>query len=133
MEVDSTNSKREPDLQIILKSNPGQLTATRMVGPADICIEVVSMESVERDYGRKLLEYEAGGVQEYWLLDPIRQRAVFNRLNVNKFYDSISLDPDYNYQTPVLPGLKLHVPTLWEDHLPDFFAIAELVKSMLKE
>jgi hypothetical protein len=31
------------------------------------------------------------------------------------------------------PNLKLNVPTLWEHPLPDFFAIAELIKFMLKE
>jgi Uma2 family endonuclease len=104
-----------------------------MIGPADICIEVVSEESVERDYGTKLMEYEAGGVLEYWLFDPIRKRALFNRLNADKVYDLVSPDADGYYETPLLPGLKLHIPTLWEEPLPDFFAIAEIVKKMLNE
>jgi Uma2 family endonuclease len=53
MRLDATESRREPDLQIILKTNPGQLTDTAMIGPADICIEVVSPESVACDYGEK--------------------------------------------------------------------------------
>src|SRR5688572_2104253 len=60
MRVDATNSRREPDLQVILNTNPGQLTKTVMLGPADIVIEIVSPESVERDYGAKLKEYESG-------------------------------------------------------------------------
>ena len=51
-------SYREPDLQVILNTNPGQLTDTAMIGPADMCIEVVSPESAPRDYGDKLIEYE---------------------------------------------------------------------------
>ncbi|MGF1507841.1 MAG: Uma2 family endonuclease [Anaerolineae bacterium] len=58
MRIDITNSRREPDLQVILNSNPGELTDIAMVGAADICIEVVSAESVVRDYGHKFAEYE---------------------------------------------------------------------------
>ena len=58
MRVDATESRREPDLQIVLHDNPGELSETAMIGPADICIEVVSKESTARDYGDKFDEYE---------------------------------------------------------------------------
>src|SRR5205809_7296259 len=40
MKLAAINVSREPDLQVILKNNPGQLTESFMDGPADICIEV---------------------------------------------------------------------------------------------
>jgi Uma2 family endonuclease len=132
MRLDATESRREPDLQVILKTNLGQLTDTAMIGPADICIEVVSPESVARDYGEKFAEYEKAGVQEYWIIDPIRKAARFNRLNEQKLYNECLLDSDSNYQTPLLPGLKLHVPTLWQEKLPDYFEVGQMVKDMLK-
>lgn len=49
MRVDATRSCREPDLQVILQTNCGQLTDTYMHVPADIVIEIVSEESVARD------------------------------------------------------------------------------------
>jgi Uma2 family endonuclease len=131
MRLDATKSYREPDLQIILKTNPGQFTGTAMIGPADICIEVVSPESGERDYGKKFLEYEKAGVTEYWLLDPIRKTARFNRLDPSGIYADISPDAGGNYQTPLLPGLKLHAPTLWQEPLPDIMQIVESVRAML--
>ena len=36
-----------------------------------------------------------------------------------------------NYKTSQLPDLRLHVPTLWEDKLPDLGQIREAVKKML--
>ena len=39
------NRRREPDLMVILESNPHELKDTYMDGPADICIEVISQES----------------------------------------------------------------------------------------
>ena len=133
MKVDPTRSGREPDLQIILKSNPGNFTETAMLGPADICIEIVSEGSVARDYGDKFEEYEKGGVREYWVFDSLRKMAFFYRLNEAGFYQLIAPDENGNYRTPLLPKLVVHVPTLWQENLPDFFAIGEAVKSMFAE
>ena len=123
---------REPDLQIILNDNSGELTDTAMNGPADICIEIVSPESVERDYGAKFNEYEKAGVREYWIIDPIRLRCDFNRLNQTSVYAEINVDDTGHYRTPLLPHLALHVPTLWQDELPDFFAIGQAVQAMFE-
>lgn len=125
--------RREPDIQIILNTNPGTLTETYMDGPADICIEVVSPESVERDHGTKLAEYERGGVSEYWIIDPIREETRFYRLNDKGVYIRQEVDAQGYYRTSALPGFKLHVPTLWQDSLPGAVTIVETVKAMLGE
>ncbi len=123
-------SYREPDLQAILNTNPGHLTDTAMIGPADICIEVVSPESAPRDYGDKFIEYEKAGVQEYWIIDPLRRRCDFNRRGESDVYRVIDPDDQGFYSTPLLPRFMLHVPTLWESELPDFFAIGQAVQAM---
>ena len=92
MRVDATESRREPDLQIVLEDNPGELSETAMIGAADICIEVVSKESTARDYGDKFDEYEQGGVREYWIIDPIRQECRFNRLNDAGVYNAVTIE-----------------------------------------
>ena len=124
---------REPDLQIILNDNPGQLTETAMNGPADIVIEIVSKESVARDYGEKFEEYEKAGVREYWLFDPIRTHAAFHRLGDDGVYNTLGPDSNGDYITSLLPKLILNVPTLWQDQLPDFFAIGQSVQTMFGE
>jgi len=129
--LDAVKSHREPDLMVILNNNPGQLAQTAMIGPADICIEIISLESVDRDYGTKFVEYEAAGVKEYWIFDPIRSEARFLRLNNEGRYQTQTLDQAGNYETPLLPGLKVHVETLWTSPLPDILAIVEAVKTML--
>lgn len=125
-------SGREPDIQVILNTNPHQLTPTYMDGPADICIEVVSPESVARDHGDKLSEYEKSGVGEYWIFDPLHRECRFFRLNQEGVYIRHSEDAAGNYQTPLLPGLILHIPTLWQSNLPGPAAVVEAVKAMLK-
>jgi Uma2 family endonuclease len=127
------NRRREPDLQIILNNNPGTLTETYMDGPADICIEVVSPESVARDHGDKFEEYEKGGVREYWIIDPIRSEGRFYRRSGEGIFLRQAEDAEGFYRTPLLPGFALHVPTLWQDALPDPIQTVEAVKAMLNE
>jgi Uma2 family endonuclease len=132
MKLANINVSREPDLQVILNSNLGTLRPTFMDGAADICIEIVSPESVKRDHGEKFEEYEKGGVPEYWIIDAIRREARFYRLNEDGVYIRQAEDAEGNYRTPNLPGLIIHVPTLWQEHLPDPIAVSQAVQDMLK-
>lgn len=123
---------REPDLMVILNSNPNQLTETALIGAADICIEVVSPESVTRDRGEKFEEYEKGGVGEYWIWDRLRREALFYRRSDDGVFVRQEQDTSGNYQTPLLPGLLIHVPTVWQEKLPGPGATARAVEAMLK-
>lgn len=112
------NRRREPDLMVVLDSNPHELTSTAMNGPADIVIEIVSEESTERDHGDKFREYEQGGVPEYWIIDGLHRESRFFRLSDAGRYIGQTPDADSFYRTPTLPGLALHIATLWEEKLP---------------
>jgi Uma2 family endonuclease len=131
MRVDDFDLKREPDLQIILNDNPGEISETGMIGAADICIEIVLPESTERDFVKKRDEYEQAGVKEYWLFDYLHEGGHFYRLNEQGVYILQAAGSDSMYQTPLLPGFKLHVPTLWVEPLPDEFATVDAVRAML--
>jgi Uma2 family endonuclease len=133
MRVDAVDSRREPDIQVVLQDNPGKLTETATIGPADICIEIVSEESFSRDYGDKHKEYERAGVKEYWLIDPLRKRHHFYRLDDESIYQIVPLGEGSNFYSPLLPKFKLHVPTLWQDTLPNFIEIGEFVKAMFTD
>lgn len=127
------NRRREPDLMVILNTNKNDLKKTYLDGPADICIEVVSEGSVERDRGEKFKEYEKGGVPEYWIIDPLHKEGLFYRLNDQGLYAAQNVDEHGNYRTPTLPGLRLHVPTLWEETLPTVSATLAAIQSMFDE
>jgi Uma2 family endonuclease len=131
----SSGAYRVPDIQVILHENPHTLHPTYMDGPADMCIEVVSPGSVEHDRGVKFKEYEQNGVREYWIVDPVHQECLFYHLDDEGVYRAQHADSGGNYQTPLLPGLLLHVPTLWleEDALPNPVQIVDSVRQMLAE
>jgi Uma2 family endonuclease len=131
MRLDEVPSRREPDLQVILGDNQNNLTPTYMHGPADICVEVVSPESAQRDYVDKLKEYESAGVCEYWIIDPTRNQATFYRPDEDSHYQIVAYDGVYT--SPLLPCFELNVPTLWQGNLPDVIKSVAMVQAMLAD
>jgi Uma2 family endonuclease len=82
-----------------------------------VVIEIVSPESIGRDRGDKLVEYERAGVKEYWLLDPDRQSAEFYELGADGLYHMARID-DGVYRSRVISGFWLRVDWLWMTPLP---------------
>jgi Uma2 family endonuclease len=114
---------REPDLFFLAKEHVDRLRETYVEGPADLVIEVISPESRVRDRGEKFYEYEAGGVTEYWLIDPERQQAEFYQRDPNGHYHPVLPDTEGKYQAQVLPGFWLQVAWLWQEPLPQALAV----------
>ncbi|MCI0709511.1 MAG: Uma2 family endonuclease [Chloroflexi bacterium] len=131
MRLSEIESNRQPDLQVICGDNLANLKETFMDGPANICIEVISPGSVAIDYGEKLQEYEQGKVFEYWIIDPMRRTCTFYRLNEEGYYQPRSLNTQQEHETSVLPGFRLHVPTLWTEPLPDYGQVWAMIQDML--
>ena len=122
-------SAREPDVLFVSHAHRDRLTAERLIGPADLAIEIVSDDSVSRDRRDKLVEYERGGVSEYWILDPRRrqERANFSRLDARGRYREVSLDADGRYHSTALTGFWLRPEWLWQDPLPDPLVLLETI------
>jgi Uma2 family endonuclease len=131
MHLPDSTVYREPDLQFIRHASPTTITDDYVDGPADICVEIVTKSSIQRDHSTKLVEYEQGGVGEYWIIDPDRREARFLRLTDSGTFLAQHTHPDDAYRTPTLPDFALHVPTLWQEHLPDYGAVWNAVQSML--
>ena len=113
---------REPDLLFIATEHLERLQPTYLEGPADLVVEIVSPESRLRDRGAKFAEYEAGGVREYWLLDPEEHRADFYLLGNDGRYDR-QRTPGDRYSSPVLSGLELRLDWLWQQPLPPLLQV----------
>lgn len=110
---------REPDILFIGKARLDQLHSGFMDGAPDLVVEVISPESIDRDRGRKFVEYEAEKIPEYWLIDPIREQAEFYRLGKDNHYHQALPGADGIFHSQAVPGFRLHVAGMWEDPLPD--------------
>ncbi|HRW06197.1 MAG TPA: Uma2 family endonuclease [Caldilineaceae bacterium] len=115
MKVSPNSNAREPDLLFIKTENKHYLEEQRLAGAADLVVEVVSPESVKRDNEEKFAEYEAAGVQEYWIIDPRpeQQRAEFWVLDENGQYRSMPVH-EHIYHSTVLSGFWLNTEWLWD-------------------
>jgi Uma2 family endonuclease len=109
---------REPDILFVARDHLGRLKDTFLAGPADLVVEVVSPESIDRDRGRKFVEYERGGVAEYWLIDPLRQQAEFYHPGPDGRYRLLAAGGHGRYESRVIAGLWLNIEWLWAEPLP---------------
>ena len=73
----------------LAKEHLDRIGEARIEGPADLVIEIVSDDSVARDFDEKFVEYQGCGIPEYWIIDPRdqRQRALFYQLNDGGEYE----------------------------------------------
>jgi Uma2 family endonuclease len=111
-------SGREPDIIFVHSSHLDRLKETYLDGPADVAIEIISEESINRDRIKKFSEYESGGVTEYWLIDPMRKQAEFYRIGADSFYHRVPLDAEGKYHSEVMQGFWFKPSWLWQDPLP---------------
>lgn len=120
MRVTQEGNIRGPDLMFVSSANMQRITSSLLEGPADLVIEVVSEGSVEQDYDAKYIEYQNGGVREYWVIDPRadRLRTSFFVLDANNRFRPVPLDNDGIYRSTILPRFWLKTDWLWQDPLP---------------
>jgi len=110
--LDETSAP-EPDIAFVAKD---RLTSKRrgfFKGPPDLAIEIVSPESVERDYHEKKAKYEKEGVREYWIVDEMKQHVRLLRLSAKSKYREVAAKQGVLH-SDVLTGFWLKPSWLWQ-------------------
>lgn len=112
-------SRRVPDLLFVSVANLRNLHSNHLEGPPDWVIEIVSPDSIDRDWREKYLEYEASGVLEYWIIDPTSETLkAFVRNAAGKF-EKVELDVTGVLHSATVSGYWLKPEWLWQLELPD--------------
>jgi Uma2 family endonuclease len=104
-------SGRNPDLGVVLRGSPKDSRGRRI--PA-LVAEVVSRGSIERDDVTKREEYLAYGLQEYWIVDPLKRQVTVLTRRGDAWSEAVFRD-DQVIVSLVLPGFASTVAELWID------------------
>jgi Uma2 family endonuclease len=119
----------EPDVAFVHRDRRHLLRRGFVAGPPDLAIEIVSPDSVERDYVAKRHQYREAGVSEYWIIDEENQRVTVLRLDARGRYRDVR--PTHGkYVSRVLPGFFLRAEWLRQEPLPK---AADLLNRILEE
>jgi Uma2 family endonuclease len=122
MHLPERSQGREPDLLFVRSEHLDRLGDTYLEGPADLAVEITSPESLSRDRGEKFVEYEAAGVAEYWLIDPLRRQAEVYHLGDDGRYHPVPAEDHSELGWVVVSravdGFRLPVDRVFSDPLP---------------
>lgn len=99
----------QPDILVVLHDGGARIEPAAVVGPADVVVEILSRGTAKRDVGVKRRIYEASGVREYWVVDPIARRIEVLALR-DRAYVTLGVHAiDATLTSSVLPGFQLVV------------------------
>jgi Uma2 family endonuclease len=108
--------RREPDMTYVSAEHLDRLGPTGLEGAPDAAWEIVSPDSVERDWRDKYHEYETAGVREYWIIDPAHQEVRLYRL-ADGTYQAVEAEAGC-LVSGVIPGFWIRPEWLWEEPPP---------------
>jgi Uma2 family endonuclease len=123
----------EPDIVVIGGASLERVGETSLDGPPDVIVEILSHETTAVDRGDKFVAYEAAGVREYWLIDPLRDLVNLYQLGPDAHYDEVRPDTSGRFRSRVLKGFVLDTSQLWRRVLPTIVETVETVQSMIAQ
>jgi Uma2 family endonuclease len=119
----------EPDIAFVRTDRLHIVQRGFVEGPPDLAIEIVSPDSIERDYVRKREQYRQAGVPEYWIVDELQQRMVMLRRSRSGAYREIKPRKGVLH-SQALPGFWLRPEWLWQEPRPKTrMVLAEILKA----
>jgi Uma2 family endonuclease len=107
-------SERHPDIAVYLTAPKGRRDrAMWRTWLPDLCIEVVSESSRDRDYTEKRDEYWTLGVKEYWIVDAKLEQVLILKRGRSHWTEK-TLGPANVCESKLLPGFKLPCRAIFE-------------------
>jgi Uma2 family endonuclease len=121
LRLDNRNGP-EPDLAFVKKSRLRLVKRGHIAGAADLVIEIVSPDSIERDYVKKRRLYQRAGIPEYWIIDELKQQVICLRLDSSGKYRTVK-PADGRLHSQVISGFWFRPEWLWQNPLPQMLDV----------
>ncbi len=93
-EVLTNKQLRRPDICVITNQQAQSIESTSAIlkTAPPLLVEVVSPESVDRDYNQKTSEYATIGVVEYWIVDPLKNQVTVCLLDNSSYKQTVFIE-----------------------------------------
>lgn len=111
----------DPDLMYVAPSKIPFVNERYLDGAPTVAVEIVSRDSRQRDWVDKRMKYEAAGVEEYWIIDPIQRRCEFLRRQQGGRYDVVALEENRIFRSTAIAGFWLNIEWLLATPLPNVY------------
>jgi Uma2 family endonuclease len=105
----------EPDILFMSNKHLHRVKRGGIAGAPDLAVEIVSPDTIDRDYNLKRSKYEKAGVREYWIIDEIEETITLLHLGRDGKYREVKPKKS-EYHSAVLKGFWLRPE--WLFHLP---------------
>ena len=116
LRLDKKNAP-EPDITFVRKEHLSRVERGGIAGPCDLAVEIVSPDSVERDYEKKRKQYERYTIPEYWIIDEELEKVTLYRLGPNKKYREAK-PRNGELRSEVLTGFWMRPEWIWQQPRP---------------
>jgi len=103
----------EPDIIYVSNARMAFASERGIEGPPDLCIEIASPSTRNRDRTTKYDRYAHFGVPEYWIVDPLTRAIEVFVLNGTIYASQGTIDGSAFVPSQVLPRLRLRVAPLF--------------------
>jgi Uma2 family endonuclease len=127
----SEKTAPEPDIVFVSKKHLHRVTRGGVEGAPDIAVEIVSPDSIDRDYNLKRQKYETAGVPEYWIIDEIEETVTLLRLGADGKYREVR-PRSGEYHSAVLTGFWLRPEWLFHPPRPRKLEAFRMILDRLK-
>ena len=108
----------EPDILFVSAEHRERIKHGGVEGPPGLAIEIVSPESVERDYDKKRRQYQRFKIPEYWIIDEHEKKVTLLRLDARGKYRDVAARKGI-FHSQAMEGFWLDPNWLWQEPFPD--------------
>ncbi|MFN0075938.1 MAG: Uma2 family endonuclease [Prosthecobacter sp.] len=106
----------EPDVVFFGPTKAATITPDTMkFPPPDFACEVLSESTEKRDRGVKFQDYQAHGVAEYWIIDPVAQHVEQFVLDAAGCYSLRQKSSSGDFTSTVIPGFTIPVDAIFDE------------------
>jgi Uma2 family endonuclease len=121
----------EPDILFVSKKHLQRVKRGGVEGAPDLAVEIVSPDSIDRDYNLKRVKYEEAGVPEYWIIDEIEETVALLRLSADGKYREVRPKKG-EYHSTVLKGFWLRPEWLFHSPRPRKLDALQMILDRMK-